>query len=152
MARDGFVQPVSRHSCWQQAQFTISLNFFIGNALTVFDAGLALKTHGSFVKGFTPFLAGVAGFFLSFRLSAPASLKAPFFSNSPAATATMPSMTPFTSFAFRPVVSATALYAALAVIPLAAPFIAFIGAMAAEMYRRNNQDDSELMLKDWAKV
>merc|ERR1711976_1117092 len=100
-------------------------------ALTVFDAGLALKTHGSFVNGFTPFLAGVAGFFLSFMLSAPASLKEPFFFNSLAATATMPSTTPFTSFAFRPVVSATALYAAVAVIPVAAPFIAFIAFIGA---------------------
>merc|ERR1719378_1841702 len=96
----------------------------------VLDAGLALKTHGSFVKGFTPFLAGVAGFF--FKFNAPAILKLPFFFNSSAATATMPSTTPFTSFAFRPVASATALYAAVADMPLAAPFIAFIGAMAVD--------------------
>merc|ERR1719378_257295 len=112
----------------------MSFNFFIGSALTVFEAGLALKTHGSFVNGFTPFRAGVAGFFLSFKFNAPAILKEPFFFNCSAATATMPSMTPLTSFTFRPVVSATALYAALAVIPLAAAFIAFIGAMAVKAY------------------
>merc|ERR1712176_389966 len=69
-------------------QFTISFSFFIGKALTVLDAGFALKTHGSFVNGFTPFLAGVAGFFFSLRFNAPASLKEPFFFNSPAAIAT----------------------------------------------------------------
>ena len=58
-------------------QLTISLNFFIGSARTVFDAGFALKTQGSFVKGFTPFLAGDAGFFFSFKFNAPPSLKEP---------------------------------------------------------------------------
>ena len=53
----------------------------------VLDAGLALKTHGSFVKGLTPFLAGLAGFFFNFSLSMPASLKDPFFFTSDAATA-----------------------------------------------------------------
>merc|ERR1711866_13844 len=93
------------HEARGAAQLIISLNFFIGKALTVFDAGLALKTHGSFVNGFTPFRAGVAGFFLSFRFNTPASLNEPLFFNWSAATATMPSTTPLTSFAFRPVVS-----------------------------------------------
>merc|ERR1719356_397843 len=128
-------------------KLTIFFNFFIGNVLTVFEAGLALKTHGSFVNGFTPLRAGVAGFFLSFMFNAPASLKEPFFFSCSAATATMPSTTPLTSFTFRPVVSATALYAAVAVMPWAAPFIAFIafiGAMAVNW--RLNRDEDQLKL------
>merc|ERR1719408_130280 len=86
---------------------------------------------GSFVNGFTPLRAGVAGFFLSLRLSAPASLKDPEVFSCSAATAMMPSMTPFTSFAFKPVVSATAEYAAVAVMAFAAPFVAFIAFIGA---------------------
>ena len=33
------------------------------------DAGLALRTHGSFVKGLTPLRVGVAGFDFNFKLS-----------------------------------------------------------------------------------
>merc|ERR1719454_2145000 len=72
------------------AQLISSLNFFIGRALTVFEAGFALKTHGSLVKGFTPFFAARAGFFLSFRFKAPASLNFPFFLSCSAATSMMP--------------------------------------------------------------
>merc|ERR1712151_564982 len=61
------------------AQFTSSLSFFIGSAFTVLEAGLALKTQGSFVNGFTPLRAGVAGFDFSFRLSMPAILNEPVF-------------------------------------------------------------------------
>merc|ERR1719240_1812474 len=115
------------------AQFTISLSFFIGSARTVFEAGLALKVQGSLVKGFTPLRAGCAGFFFSFMFKAPANLNWPFFLSSPAATSTRPSTTAFTSFALRPVVSATELYAAEAVMAedFIAFFIAFIGAMPA---------------------
>merc|ERR1719247_2473918 len=88
-------------------QLIISLSFFIGKARTVLLAGFALKTHGSFVKGLTPFRAGLAGFFLSFMFNAPASLNDPFFFNCSAATLTMPSITAFTSFCFKPQVSAT---------------------------------------------
>merc|ERR1719409_1300944 len=109
------------------SQLTISLSFFIGRARTVLEAGLALKTHGSLVKGFTPLRAGWAGFFLSFRLRAPANLKEPFFLSSPAATSTSPSTTAFTSLALRPVVSATELYAAVAV--MVEDFIAFMAFM-----------------------
>merc|ERR1712093_318614 len=77
-------------------QLMASLIFFMAKALTVFDAGLALKTHGSFVKGFTPLRAGVAGFFFNFKLSIPASLKDPFFFNSSAATPRMLSTALFT--------------------------------------------------------
>merc|ERR1719488_433009 len=103
-------------------QLIISLSFFIGSALTVFDAGLALKTHGSFVKGLMPFLAGRAGFFLSLRFKAPASLKEPFFLSCSAAISMMPSMT---ALLFKPVVSATELYAAPEVMEPEA-FIAFM--------------------------
>merc|ERR1712098_283690 len=61
----------------EKAQLMASLSFFIARHLTVFDAGFALKTHGSLVKGLTPFLAGLAAFFFSFILSMPASLNAP---------------------------------------------------------------------------
>merc|ERR1719379_1934724 len=89
-------------------QFTASLIFFMAMTFTVFDAGFALKTQGSLVKGFTPLRAEVAGFFFNFKLSIPASLKDPFFFNSSAATPRMPSTALFTSLRFNPVVSATA--------------------------------------------
>merc|ERR1719213_1379830 len=66
-------------------QLIISFNFFMGRARTVFEAGLALKTHGSLVNGFTPLRAGRAGFFLSFKFKQPPILKAPFFFSSEAA-------------------------------------------------------------------
>merc|ERR1719373_1092074 len=92
------------------AQLTISLNFFMGKPLTVLLAGFALNTHGSFVKGLTPFRAGVAGLLLSFRLRQPPILKDPCFLSSPAATASRPSTAALTSFPFNPAVSATAAY------------------------------------------
>merc|ERR1712007_74425 len=110
----------------ERPQLIISLSFCIGRALTVLLAGLALKTHGSLVKGLTPLRAGRAGFFLSFRFNAPANLKEPFFFNRSAATVTMPSTTAFTSFDFNPVVSATEPYACVAVMTPLAAFIAFI--------------------------
>merc|ERR1719327_2611896 len=113
-----------------KTQLIISLSFFIGRALTVFDAGFALKTHGSFVKGFTPFRAGRAGFFLSLRFKAPASLNDPFFLSCSAAISMMPSITAFTSLLFKPVVSATLLYAPLAVMAEPVAFIAFMAFIA----------------------
>merc|ERR1719198_2454319 len=67
------VQQYCRLHDSHSAQLTISLSFFIGRARTVLDAGLALKVHGSFVNGLTPFRAGWAGFFFSFMFKAPAS-------------------------------------------------------------------------------
>merc|ERR1740127_417220 len=95
--------PTIRH---RQTQLTISLNFFMGNAFTVLEAGLALKTQGSLVKGLIPFLAALAGFFLSFKLSAPPSLNFPVAFNCSAATATTPSIAAFTSLGFKPTFSA----------------------------------------------
>merc|ERR1719446_1720364 len=107
---------------------SISLSFFIAKHFTVFEAGFALKTHGSLVKGLMPLRAFVAGLFFSFMFSMPASLKEPDFFTCSAATPMNASTTPFTSFVFKPVVSATDWYAPVAVItPLA--FIAFIGAI-----------------------
>merc|ERR1719174_1954471 len=77
--RDGPQDPYSRIRCTSNTQLTISLNFFIGSTLTVFDAGFALNTHGSLVKGFTPLRAAVAGFFFSFTFNIPPSLKEPCF-------------------------------------------------------------------------
>merc|ERR1719329_2132322 len=88
-------------------QFKASFSFFMASALTVFEAGFALKTQGSLVKGLMPFFAGVAGFFFSFKFNMPASLKFPFFLISPHATAKRASMTPFTCLFFKPFDSAT---------------------------------------------
>merc|ERR1711972_1018060 len=67
-------------------QLTRSLNFLSARALTVLEAGLALKTHGSLVKGLMPLRAGVAAFFFNFRFNAPTNLKDPFFFSCSAAT------------------------------------------------------------------
>merc|ERR1719230_435428 len=104
----------------------MAFSFFMGMAFTVFDAGFALKTQGSFVNGFTPLRAGVAGFFFSFKLSMPASLKDPVFFICSAAKFNTASTAPFTSFGFRPADSATALYAPDAVIAEPAFIAAFI--------------------------
>merc|ERR1711939_181161 len=102
---EGAARNISRE---QSTQFTSSLNFFIGRARTVCDAGLALNTHGSLVKGLTPLRAGWAGFFLSFILSAPANLNWPVFFSCVAARATTASATSLTWRCFSPTFSATA--------------------------------------------
>merc|ERR1719490_72457 len=109
------------------AQFTISLNFFIGSTRTVLLAGLALKTHGSLVKGLTPLRAATAGFFLSFMFKTPPSLNLPFFFNSVAANSRYELTTALTFFGFNSVDSATLLKAALIVNP--APPVAFMAFM-----------------------
>ena len=40
----------------------------MANALTVLEAGSALKTQGSLVNGLMPFFAGVASFFLQLQI------------------------------------------------------------------------------------
>merc|ERR1719478_283245 len=94
------------HMCRMSVQ-SISLSFFIGRQRTVFEAGFALNTHGSLVKGLIPLGAFVAGLFFSFMLSMPAILKEPVFVTWATATPMNASMTPFTSLVFKPVVSAT---------------------------------------------
>merc|ERR1719371_58192 len=100
-------------SAQPQARFSASLSFFLAKHFTVFEAGLALKTQGSLVKGLMPFRAFVAAFTFNFIFSIPATLKEPCFLTS---------------------VEAMPMYAAVAVIPcFLAPFIAFIafgGSMA----------------------
>merc|ERR1719159_1619481 len=105
-----------------------SLSFFIGRQRTVFEAGFALKTQGSLVKGLKPLRAFVAGLFFSFMLSMPASLKEPDFFTCSTATPISASTTPFTSFDFSPVVSATDWNTPVCVIapPAFIAFIAFI--------------------------
>merc|ERR1719231_1369164 len=117
-------------------QLIISFSFFIGKPFTVFEAGLALNTHGSFVNGFTPLRAGVAGFTFNLRLMKVPNLNLPPFFSCCAAKVTTPSIAPLTSFGFEPIVSATELYApetviaepvflaGLAFIAFFAPFIA----------------------------
>merc|ERR1719321_1194158 len=119
------------------AQLMASLIFFMAMALTVLDAGLALNTHGSFVKGFTPLRAGVAGFFFSFKFKTPPNLKDPFFFNWSAATLNKPSTAAFTSFGFKPALSATELYAPDAVMaPAFMAFMAFMPFMVSKIYLR----------------
>merc|ERR1711904_699746 len=79
---------------------SISLSFFIAKHFTVFDAGFALKTHGSLVKGLMPLRAFVAGLFFSFMFSIPANLKEPDFFTCSTATPMNASTTPFTSLVF----------------------------------------------------
>merc|ERR1719163_2499749 len=86
---------------------SISLSFFIAKHFTVFEAGFALKTHSSFVKGLMPLRAFVAGLFFSFMFSIPPSLKEPDFFTCSTATPMNASTALFTSFVFNPVVSAT---------------------------------------------
>merc|ERR1719388_606088 len=115
---------------------SISLSFFIAKHFTVFEAGFALKTQGSLVKGLMPLRAFVAGLFFSFMFSMPASLKEPDFFTCAAATAIIASTTLFTSFVFKPVVSATEAYTPLCDIPeafIARFFMAFFMAFMAFM-------------------
>merc|ERR1719428_160135 len=94
-----------------------------------------------------PLRAFVAGLFFSFMFNMPASLKEPDFFTCSAATFIIASTTPFTSFVFKPVVSATDWYTPVAVIAPPAfiaalrffmafmAFIAFIAFMAAMLKR-----------------
>merc|ERR1719321_752434 len=102
-------RPPKLHGCANhlKVQFKASFSFFMASALTVLEAGLALKTQGSLVNGLIPFFAGVAGFFFSFKFNMPASLKFPFFLISAQATPKRASTTPFTCLFFNPLVSAT---------------------------------------------
>merc|ERR1719506_227074 len=77
-----------------------------------------------------PLRAFVAGLFFSFMFSMPASLKEPDFFTCSAATPMNASTTPFTSFVFKPVVSATDWYTPVCVITPPA-FIAFFIAFMA---------------------
>merc|ERR1712096_604532 len=110
---------------------TLSLTTFLIDHL--FEAGLALNTHGSLVNGLTPLRAGVAGFFFNLRLRQPANLKRPAVFNCSAAMVTRLSTTLLTTLALRPVVSATELYAPDVVMAplvfIAFAFIAFMGAI-----------------------
>merc|ERR1719443_2299103 len=88
-----------------------------------------------------PFFAFVAGLFFSFMFSIPASLKEPDFFTCSTATPMNASTTPFTSFVFIPVVSATDWNTPVCVIAPPAfiafmAFIAFIAFIAAMLRRR----------------
>jgi hypothetical protein len=56
---------------------TASLAAFTGRALMSLRAGFALKTVGSFVKGFIPWRAFVAGFLITMNLASPAGRSLP---------------------------------------------------------------------------
>merc|ERR1712003_599919 len=130
LGRSRVLQASCSNALTTAAQLTISLNFFMGKPLTVLLAGFALNTHGSFVKGLTPFRAGVAGLLFSFRLRQPPILKDPCFLSSPAATASRPSTAALTSFPFNPALSATAAYPPETVKTPDAFALAFIAFMA----------------------
>merc|ERR1712100_762939 len=100
MHRDAALQhpPGCTSLCWPCFLQSISLSFFIGRQRTVFEAGFALKTQGSLVKGLMPFFAFVAGLFFNFMLSIPAILKDPHLVTCATATPMNASTTPFTSF------------------------------------------------------
>ena len=61
---------------------TASFAAFTGRALTIFRAGLALNTVGSFVKGLMPARSFVAGFLMTTNFAKPGNKNAPFFFNS----------------------------------------------------------------------
>src|SRR6516162_11776970 len=61
---------------------TASLAAFTGRALMIFRAGFALNIVGSFVNGFMPFRAFVAGFLITTNLANPGTKKAPVFLSS----------------------------------------------------------------------
>merc|ERR1719152_1078215 len=119
-------------------QLIICLSFFIGKTRTVLLAGLALKTQGSLVNGFTPLRAATAGFFLSFMFKRPPSLNLPFFFNSLAPSSRYEVTTALTCFGLSSVLSATLPKAALAVNPAApAFFMAFIaGAIVLQLRQK----------------
>merc|ERR1719421_782152 len=78
-----------------------------------------------------PFFAFVAGLFFSFMFSMPANLKEPDFFTCSTATPMNASTTPFTSFVFKPVVSATDWNTPVCVIaPPAISFMAFMAFIA----------------------
>merc|ERR1719380_72768 len=89
-------------------QLTNIFNFFIGSALTVFEAGFALKTQGSLVNGFTPLRAGVAGLTFSFSFRFWPILKLPVFFSSLAQISMYVSTVLLPSLRFTPAASATA--------------------------------------------
>merc|ERR1719276_495517 len=135
----------ARHQKQLNIQFKATFSFFMARAFTVFDAGLALKTQGSLVKGLMPFLAGEAGFFFNFKFKKPANLKFPFFLISAQATAKRASMTPFTCLFFNSFVSATEaitwVWVSTPEVDFAfmAAFMAFIALAGAMMERQQKQ-------------
>merc|ERR1712113_779193 len=111
----------TENTIFEITQLIKFLNFLRGRTFTVFEAGFALNTHGSFVKGFTPLRAGFARVFFNFKFKAPQNLKEPFFFIWSAAIPTRASKAPFTSFGLHPAFSATARYAADAVMTFGPP-------------------------------
>jgi SAM-dependent methyltransferase len=61
---------------------TASFAAFTGRALTIFRAGLALNTVGSFVNGLMPARSFVAGFLMTTNFAKPGNKNVPFFFNS----------------------------------------------------------------------
>src|ERR1700719_4703249 len=76
---------------------TASLATFRGDALTDLLAGLAANSIGSFVKGFTPLRASVAGLFTTDILAKPGMTNSPDSFSSLYPTVAICSMTAFTS-------------------------------------------------------
>src|SRR6478752_401927 len=76
---------------------TASLATFRGDALTDLLAGLAANSIGSFVKGFTPLRASIAGLFTTDILTKPGMRNSPDSFSSLYPTVAICSMTAFTS-------------------------------------------------------
>jgi hypothetical protein len=66
----------------KQLAHTASFAAFTGRALTIFRAGLALNTVGSFVNGLMPARSFMAGFLMTTNFAKPGNKNAPFFFNS----------------------------------------------------------------------
>jgi hypothetical protein len=66
----------------KQLAYTASFAAFTGRALTIFRAGLALNTVGSFVNGLMPARSFVAGFLMTTNFAKPGNRNAPVFFNS----------------------------------------------------------------------
>src|ERR1700730_3768220 len=66
----------------EQLAHTASFAAFTGRALTIFRAGLALNTVGSFVNGLMPARSFVAGFLMTTNFAKPGNKNALFFFNS----------------------------------------------------------------------
>jgi len=78
--RNQFTQSPRRKR--KQLAHTASFAAFTGRALTIFRAGLALNTVGSFVNGLMPARSFVAGFLMTTNFAKPGNKNAPFFFNS----------------------------------------------------------------------
>src|SRR6478752_4804700 len=89
--------PLAFQTALSELRQTASFTTFRGDALTDLLAGLAANSIGSFVKGFTPLRASVAGLFTTDILTKPGMRNSPDSFSSLYPTVAICSMTAFTS-------------------------------------------------------